>query len=36
MSIRGKVITTSGLFGSYFRGPIRSYWSGYGQKMIRI
>ncbi len=27
-----EVITTSGFYGSQFRGPKKSYWTGYGRE----
>ncbi len=34
MSIIGEIITTSGFYGSQFRGPKRFNWTGYIEKIV--
>ncbi len=34
MLINGDVITTSGFYGSQFRGPKRLNWTGYSEKLV--
>ncbi len=34
ISINGEVITTSGFYGSQFRGTNRFNWTGYSEKLV--